>query len=177
MSLYKHIRDTWQDQREILNREYTLQWRKEPATLRINRPTRLDRARSLGYKAKQGFLIVRQRIDAGGRMRPKIRSGRRTKAFRQFKLLDMNYQAIAERRAVENYPNCEVLNSYFVASDSKHKWYEVILIDRAHPQVLADANAKGVAKQRGRAQRGLTSANRKSRGLRYKGKGAEGARE
>jgi len=110
-------------------------------------------------------------------MRPKIRSGRRTKAFRQFKLLDMNYQAIAERRAVENYPNCEVLNSYFVASDSKHKWYEVILIDRAHPQVLADANAKGVAKQRGRAQRGLTSANRKSRGLRYKGKGAEGARE
>jgi len=177
MSLYKHIRDTWQDQREVLNREYTLQWRKEPVTLRVNRPTRLDRARSLGYKAKQGFLIVRQRVDSGGRMRPKIRSGRRTKAFRRFKILDMNYQSVAERRAVVNYPNCEVLNSYYVGSDSKHQWYEVILVDRAAPQVLADKNAAGVAKQHGRAQRGLTSANRKSRGLRHKGKGAEGARE
>lgn len=176
MSLYKYLRDTWQTNRETLERSYTLQWRSEPATLRVEKPTRLDRARSLGYKAKQGFFIVRQRVDAGGRMRPTIRSGRRTKTFRKFKILDMNYQGVAERRACENYPNCEVLNSYFVGSDSKHKWYEVILIDRAHPQVLADKNASGPAKQRGRAQRGLTSANKKSRGLRYKGKGAEQAR-
>lgn len=176
MSLYKHLRDTWQANRETLERSYTLQWRTEAATLRIAKPTRLDRARALGYKAKQGFIIIRQRVDAGGRMRPTIRSGRRSKHFRQFKVLDMNYQAVAERRAIEYYPNCEVLNSYFVGSDSKHKWYEVIAIDRSHPQVLADPNASGVAKQKGRAQRGLTSANKKSRGLRNKGKGAEKAR-
>lgn len=176
MSLYKHLRETWQTQRAELNKEYTQLWRAEPATIRIERPTRLDRARSLGYKAKQGFLIIRQRVDSGGRQRPKIRSGRRSKNFRQFKILDMNYQAIAERRAVEKYTNCEVLNSYIVGDDSKHKWYEVILIERSHPQVLGDKNAKNVAKQRGRAQRGLTSANKKSRGLRTKGKGAEQAR-
>lgn len=177
MSLYKHIRQTWQDNRETLERQNTLQWRSEPATVRVERPTRLDRARALGYKAKQGFLIVRQRVDAGGRMRPRIRSGRRSKAFRQFKVLDMNYQAVAERRALTGYANCEVLNSYKVGSDSKHFWFEVILIDRTHPQVLGDRNASGAAKQRGRAARGITSANRKSRGLRHKGKGSEGTRE
>lgn len=176
MSLYKHIRQTWQDNRKELEKAAVLQWRQEPATIRIHRPTRLDRARALGYKAKQGFLIIRQRVDGGGRQRPKITGGRRTKHFRRFKLLDMNYQAIAERRAVERYVNCEVLNSYLVGDDSKQKWYEVILVDRAHPQVLADRNASGVAKQVGRAARGLTSANRKSRGLRRKGKGAEQSR-
>jgi large subunit ribosomal protein L15e len=177
MSFYKAIRDLWQDNRKELNREHTIEWRAQPATIRIHRPTRLDRARALGYKAKQGFLIVRQRVDSGGRQRPKIRSGRRSKTFRQFKILDMNYQAVAERRAVARYPNCEVLNSYEVGDDSKHFWFEVILIDRDHPQVFGDKNASGAARQRGRAQRGLTSANRKSRGLRVKGKGAEGARE
>jgi large subunit ribosomal protein L15e len=177
MSFYKAIRETWQNNRQELNQQATLAWRAEPATVRIFRPTRLDRARALGYKAKQGFLVVRQRVDAGGRQRPKITGGRRTKHNRRYKVLDLNYQAVAERRAVENYPNCEVLNSYLAGSDSKQEWYEVILIDRAHPQVLADKNAKGAAKQIGRAQRGLTSANKKSRGLRMKGKGAEGKRE
>lgn len=177
MSLYKHIRESWQKNRDELENIYTIQWRSEPATVRVHRPTRLDRARSLGYKAKQGFLVIRQRVDSGGRQRPKITSGRRSKHFRRFKILDMNYQAVAERRAVDNYPNCEVLNSYQVGHDSKHYWFEVILVDRAAPQVLTDKNAAGVAKQRGRAHRGLTSANRKSRGLRTKGKGAEGKRE
>lgn len=177
MSLYKHLRETWQKNRDELERTYTIEWRKEPATLRLEHPTRLDRARSLGYKAKQGFFIVRQRVDSGGRMRPTIRSGRRSKHNRRFMVLDMNYQAVAERRAVAKYANCEVLNSYQVGTDSKHFWFEVILVDRAHPQVLGDKNASGVAKQRGRAQRGLTSANRKSRGLRHKGKGAEKVRQ
>ncbi len=177
MGLYKAIRETWQENRSQLNKEHTLAWRQEPATIRVHRPTRLDRARALGYKAKQGFLIIRQRVDSGGRQRPKIRSGRRTKTFRQFKILDMNYQAVAERRAAERYVNCEVLNSYQVGTDSKHFWFEVILIDRAAPQVMGDRNASGAARQIGRAARGLTSANRKSRGLRHSGKGAEGARE
>jgi large subunit ribosomal protein L15e len=177
MGLYKAIRETWQNNRDELEQQMTLQWRGEPATIRIFRPTRLDRARSLGYKAKQGFVLIRQRVDAGGRQRPKITGGRRTKHNRRYKVLDMNYQGVAERRACENYPNCEVMSSYLVGSDSKHKWYEVILVDRAHPQILADKNAKGVATQLGRAQRGLTSANRKSRGLRNKGKGTEGKRE
>ena len=34
---------------------------------------RIDRARSLGYKPKQGVIIVRQRVIRGGRMRPDIK--------------------------------------------------------------------------------------------------------
>ncbi|KKT75754.1 MAG: 50S ribosomal protein L15e, partial [Candidatus Peregrinibacteria bacterium GW2011_GWA2_44_7] len=40
--------------------------RKEPVTLVLEHPTRLDRARSLGYKAKQGCIVARQRVGRGG---------------------------------------------------------------------------------------------------------------
>ena len=85
----------------------------------------------------------------------------------------MNYQAIAEQRANKKYVNCEVLNSYYVAEDGQHMWYEVILIDRAHPQITSDTDLNWISYKTGRAFRGLTSAGRKHRGLRNKGKGAE----
>ncbi|KAL6413793.1 putative ribosomal protein L15.e.B, cytosolic [Ilyonectria robusta] len=37
---------------------------------RASRPTRLDKARRLGYKAKQGYVIYRVRVRRGGRKRP-----------------------------------------------------------------------------------------------------------
>jgi large subunit ribosomal protein L15e len=87
----------------------------------------------------------------------------------------MNYQEIAERRAVSKFVNCEVLNSYEVAKDGAHYWYEVILVDPNHPAIKADKHyawlSQGANKRR--AFRGITSAGRKSRGLRNKGKGAE----
>ena len=33
-------------------------WRKQNAITRIDRPSRLERARRLGYKAKQGIVVV-----------------------------------------------------------------------------------------------------------------------
>ena len=53
--------------------------------------------------------------------------------------------------------------------------YEIILIDRDHPRIKKDNRTKWVSKKSGvgRAFRGLTSAGKKSRGLRNKGKGAE----
>ena len=35
------------------------------------------------------------------------------------KNLDKNYQLIAEERTSKKYPNCEVLNSYYVAKDKE----------------------------------------------------------
>jgi large subunit ribosomal protein L15e len=176
MGIYKHIRDLWKNPSENLGELYKqrlVQYRTEPVTLRIDRPTRLDKARSQGYKAKQGFVLVRQRVSRGGRMRAKIRKGRRSKAMRRKKILSMNYQQVAEQRANKMYTNCEVLNSYYVGEDGLHYWYEVILIEKNHPNVLADPQLRNVANQTGRAFRGLTSAGRKARGLRNKGKGAE----
>jgi len=69
--------------------------------------------------------------------------------------------------------NLEVLNSYWVGEDGRYKWFEVILVDRSHPAILSDPQLSQIAKQRGRVYRGLTSAGRRARGLRRKGKGAE----
>lgn len=179
MGMYKYIRNLWKKSSESmpgLMRERLIKWRKEPASLRLERPTRLDRARSLGYKAKQGFVVVRQRVIRGGHKRPSGMGGRRPKAQRRKMSLDKSYQQIAEERVNKKFPNCEVLNSYAVAKDGVYYWFEVILVDRAHPAVLKDPKIAWIAKKKGRASRGLTSAGKKSRGLMKKGKGAEGVR-
>ncbi len=178
MGMYQHIGELWKQPKENLGamwRQHLIAWRREPATVRLQRPTRLDRARSLGYKAKQGILVVRQRVSAGAHKRPDFDGGRHSKHFRTTMILAKNYQLIAEERANKKFPNCEVLSSYYVAGDSKHYWYEIILLDRAHPSVRADARTAWVSSpsQRGRVFRGRTSAGRKMRGLWHKGTGAE----
>ncbi|MBW2996161.1 50S ribosomal protein L15e [Candidatus Woesearchaeota archaeon] len=181
MGMYKYVRDAWKKPKANMPelwRERLLKWRKQPSTLRIKRPTRIDRARSLGYKAKQGFIIVRQKLPRGGKKRQYKAAGRRPKTSRRRLVLDKSYKQVAEERANKKYPNCEVLNSYEVAEDGKHTWYEVILIDTASPVIKADKDINWIIsnKHKGRAYRGLTSTARKSRGLRKKGKGAEKVR-
>ncbi len=177
MGMYQYIREAWKKPKELAFwQQRLIKWRNEPATLRTERPTRLDRARSLGYKAKPGFVIVRQRVTRGGRQRPQIRHPRRPKAMGRRKDLTMNYQAVAENRAAKKYPNCEVLNSYYVGKDGLHYWYEVVLIDRANPSILADAHINWIIRHKGRSERGLTSAGKRARGLLHKGKGAEKVR-
>ena len=176
MGYLKYVRDLWKKPKENMKellRERIIAWRQEPVTVRLEHPTRIDRARSLGYKAKLGYIIIRQRVDRGGRMRIHERGGRRPKHFRLRKILDMNYQQIAETRASKQYTNCEVLNSYKVAEDGLYYWYEIILVDRAHPSIIADDRINWICDKKGRSERGLTSAGRKSRGLRHRGKGAE----
>ena len=93
--------------------------------------------------------------------------------MRRKKIVNKNYQWVAEERAQKKYVNCTVLNSYYVGEDGNRLWYEVILVDRAHPVIMADPNINWICNKRGRAARGLTSAGRRSRGLLNKGKGAE----
>ncbi|MDY6769821.1 MAG: 50S ribosomal protein L15e, partial [Candidatus Nanohaloarchaea archaeon] len=83
---------------------------------------------------------------------------------------------IAEERASRKYPNLEVLNSYEVATDGSHKWFEIILVDPDHPEIQADDDINWIADERGRAERGKTSAGKKGRGLQNRGTGAEKAR-
>jgi large subunit ribosomal protein L15e len=177
MGMYQYIRDAWKKPRELgFWQQRLVKWREEPATLRIERPTRLDRARSLGYKAKPGFVVVRQRVNRGGRQRPQIRHPRRPKAMSRRKDLTMNYQAVAENRAARKYPNCEVLNSYYVGEDGLYYWYEIILVDGANPSIVADTRINWIINHKGRSERGLTSAGKRGRGLLHKGKGAEKVR-
>jgi large subunit ribosomal protein L15e len=181
MGVYKYIQKIWKKPQENLGplwQARLIKWRREPSTLRIERPTRLDRARELGYKAKPGVIIVRQRISRGGHKREQFKKGRKPSKNSMRMNLDQNYQWICEQRVARKFPNCEVLNSYWVAQDGKNYWYEVIIIDKAHPAILASKDFKWTAfpQNRGRVFRGLTSAGRKARGLRNKGLGAENAR-
>ncbi len=182
MSLYKHIRDIWKKPKEGLGdlwRERLIAWRREQSTTKLNRPTRIDRARSLGYKAKQGYVVVRQRVLRGGHKRPMIKKGRRSKHYGQRLSLRKNYQVIAEERANKKFKNLSVLNSYWVMEDGKYYWFEVILVDPSHPVIKSDKKINWICdpKHRSRVFRGQTSAGRKMRGLRgNKGKGAEKAR-
>ena len=86
-----------------------------------------------------------------------------------------NLQRIAEERTAKRYTNLEVLNSYFVGEDGKHKFYEVILVDPHHPVIISDPKINWIqeVQHTGRVYRGLTSAGKKGRGLRNKGLGSE----
>jgi large subunit ribosomal protein L15e len=179
MGLYKYVKNAWKNSTHEfrdLQRKRLTEWRAQDTTVRIDKPTRIDKARAVGYRAKQGVIVVRQRVDRGGRMRPKITSGRRSAHNYQHKNLAKNYQQIAEERANERYINCEVLNSYFVGKDGLSYWYEVILLDRTSPVIQKDEVYHGIITQTSRVYRGITSAARKSRGLRGKGFGYEKSR-
>lgn len=134
---------------------------------RLDRPTKPSRARSLGYKAKQGFVMARVRIKKGGRRRPSPRKGRKPRSIGVFYNPEQRKQAIAEKRVARKFPNTEILNSYKVGEDGKYHYFEVILVDTSHPVIKSDKSINWIVGQRRRAFRGLTSAGRKGRGLRH----------
>lgn len=171
MGAYKYIARAKPDRTRLI------EWRKGDAIVRVERPTKLTRARSLGYKAKQGFVIVRVRLKRAGRSRARPTKGRRpARAGMKRFSAGQSLQGIAEQRAARKYPNLEVLNSYYLDQDGRSKFFEIIMVDPNHSVIKADRNVAWIAGQGGRAYKGLTSAGKKSRGLRNKGKGAEKVR-
>jgi large subunit ribosomal protein L15e len=157
-------------------RKRLVEWRRQSTIRRIERPTRLDRARKLGYKAKQGFVIVRVRVRRGGMRKQRPRSGRRPKRMGVNKFKPgKSLRLIAEERTARKFPNLEVLNSYWVGEDGSSKWFEVILVDPNHPAIRSDANISWITQKqhRRRVFRTLTSAGKKVRSLRTRGRGAE----
>jgi large subunit ribosomal protein L15e len=128
----------------------------------------IGKARRLGYKNKKGFVTVRVRLKRGGRKRKKPNMGRRSKRQTNKKVLKMSYRWVAENRAQRKYPNLEVLNSYQIAKDGKNYFFEVILVDPEKKEIQNDSDINWISNNKKRALRGLTSAGKKSRGLRKK---------
>jgi len=171
MGLYERIKTTFQkeynERSEIYRRRLSV-WRAEAAVNPIERPTNLARARTLGYKAKQGYIVVRVRMPRGQRKRPEPSGGRKPGKNVRYLSPTLSLRAQAEQRAARGYKNLEVLNSYWVGEDGQKKYFEVILVDpKAYGKPIAHS----------RAYQGLTSAFRKVRGLRNKGEGSEQARK
>ena len=181
MGYLKYVRDAWKKPRENMGEAYRkrlVEWRRSPSIVRVESPTRPDRAKNLGYKSKQGFVVSRVRVIRGGKKNPKVNKGRSGGNMSHKLIQGKNYRRIAEERVQKRYPNMEVLNSYWVGQDERYIWHEVILVDVYHPQILCDKDVSWVVSNAHtrRAMRGLTSAGRKARGLNNKGVGAEKVR-
>ena len=182
-NLYGYVREAWKDPGESFPKDFRQErlvaWRRGEAFVRLEHPTRIDRARSLGWRAKPGFVVVRARVRRGGLRKPHPMGGRKPKRRGLLKItMAKSIQRIAEERAARRYPNLEVLASYWVGEDGMHKFYEVLLVDPQHPVIRSDPKIAWIAEpqHQGRVYRGLTPAGKKGRGLRYKGTGAEKVR-
>jgi len=180
---YKYVAKAWKRPEgsfvKDLMWQRLIEWRRQPVVLRVEKPTRIDRARKLGYKAKQGFVVTRVRVRRGGFKRIRPKAGRRPKRMGVAKLkLAKSLRLVAEERAARKFPNLEVLNSYWVWEDGRFKWFEVIMVDPNHPVIQSDKDVNWICEKvhRGRVFRGLTSAGKEVRGLHHKGRGAEKVR-
>ncbi len=168
--LYHYLRQAWKKPDKKTLRERMIAWRKSGVFTKVDKPLRLDRARTLGYKDKKGFVVIRIRLKRGGHKRPRPNKGRRSKRLHTRKNLKMNYKWIAEQRVERKYKNLVVLNSYPIGKDGIHYFYEVICVDPTKPEIKNDKTMKWVCEPTNKkgAMRGLTSAGKKSRGLRSK---------
>ncbi|MCG2888659.1 MAG: 50S ribosomal protein L15e [Sulfolobales archaeon] len=178
LSMYHYIEQTWQskDWKKTVLRARLIQWRRDPVVTRIEKPTRLNRAREIGYKAKPGFVVARVRVRRGGLNKPRPNSGRRPKRMGVYGYSpSKGYRWIAEEKAARKFPNLEVLGSYYVGEDGLYKYYEVILVDPHNPNIANDPHYKWLLNpaNRRRVFRGLTAAGKKARGL-LKSRGLKG---
>ena len=180
---YKYIAEAWAKPEKSfvdeLMRHRLVEWRRQSVITRIERPTRLDKARKVGYKAKQGYVMVRVRVRRSGMRKQRPKAGRRPKRMGVAKFkLSKSMRLIAEERVGKKFPNLEVLNSYWVGEDGVAKWYEVILVDPHHPVIKADYTINWICEKqhKRRVFRSLTSAGKKVRSLRTRGRGAEKVR-
>ncbi|HUB92756.1 MAG TPA: 50S ribosomal protein L15e [Candidatus Saccharimonadales bacterium] len=168
MGAYKYIKESFQQQYKERSQEMRtriITWNTEPTLKTIEKPTNIARARELGYKDKQGVVIVRARIRKGLSKRVKVDGGRKPSKSGRYFSRKKSGQAIAEERTSRAHSNCEVLNSYYVGEDGKSKYFEVILLDRSHASVLNDPVLSSAINSRGRAYRGLTASGRRHRGM------------
>jgi len=174
MGVYKYQQELWRkkqsDVMRFLLRVRCWQYRQLAAVHRASRPTRPDKARRLGYKAKQGWVIYRVRIRRGGRKKPvpkgQVYGKPKSVGINQLKN-QRSLQAVAEERVGRKCRALRVLNSYWVGQDSTYKFFEVICADPNHKAIRRDPDIQWIVNpvHKHREMRGLTSANRKSRGL------------
>ena len=188
--LYKHKQS---DVLRFLLRVRCWEYRQLNVIHRATRPSRPDKARRLGYKAKQGYVIYRIRVRRGGRKRPVPKGATYGKPTNQG-VNQLKYQrslrTTAEERVGRKCANLRVLNSYWVNQDATYKYFEVILVDPQHSTppppslpplrrllvldnvLMIDAIRRDPrinwicgATMKHRESRGLTSAGKQSRGI------------
>ena len=185
MGAYKYLEELWKKKQSELVRFIlrirTWEYRQLPIVHRVVKPSRPEKARKLGYKAKQGYVIYRTRVRRGGRKK-NIRKGcvfgkPRNQGIRKQKAA-RSHKSIAEERIGRKASNLRVLNTYWVGQDAAFKFYEVILVDPSHKAIRRDPRINWIVSgpHKHRENRGLTAAGKKYRGMTQKGWSANKAR-
>lgn len=137
---------------------------------RKEQPSFLERARTLGYKAKQGYSVWGVRIRKGDAIRSFSNGNTRGKCvnagIHQIKP-SLNKQAEAEQIIGRQLGGLRLLGSYKIGQDARYHHYEVIMVDATHNAIRNDRKINWIcdAVHKHREMRGLTSAGRKARGL------------
>ena len=174
MGAYKYLEELYKkkqsDVLRFLLRVRCWEYRQLNVIHRASRPSRPDKARRLGYKAKQGYVIYRVRVRRGNRKKHAPKGATYGKPVHQ----GVNHlkphrslRVFAEERVGRKAANLRVLNSYWVNQDGVHKYFEVICVDPNHKAIRRDARINWIADpvHKHREARGLTSAGKKSRGI------------
>ncbi|XP_044757524.1 60S ribosomal protein L15 [Coccinella septempunctata] len=174
MGSSKYIQEIWRKKQSdifrFLHRIRAFHLRQRTTLHRVPRPTRPDKARRLGYKAKQGYVIFRIRVRRGGRKRPVPKGATygkpKSHGVNELKPV-RNHQAIAEERVGRRCGGLRLLNSYWIVQDGAYKYYEVILVDPSHNAIRRDPKINWIvnAVHKHRELRGKTSAGKSSRGI------------
>ncbi|THU88679.1 ribosomal protein L15e [Dendrothele bispora CBS 962.96] len=174
MGGYKYVTELYKkkqsDVLRFLFRVRCWEYRQLNVIHRASRPSRPDKARRLGYKAKQGYVIYRVRVRRGNRKKPVPKGATYGKPVRQgvnHLKFQRSLRSIAEERVGRRCGNLRVLNSYWVNQDGVYKYYEVILVDPSHKAICRDPRINWIVNpvHKRREARGLTSAGKKNRGL------------
>ena len=88
MGLYTRIKENTIESyknRSVPYRGRIIEFNRQRPIVRVERPTNLSRARKLGYRAKQGVMIVRVRVRGGRSKRKTVSGGRKpSKSGRYF---------------------------------------------------------------------------------------------
>ncbi|KAJ3327971.1 60S ribosomal protein L15 [Blyttiomyces sp. JEL0837] len=171
---YKYLEELYKKKQSdvvrFLLRVRCWEYRQLNVIHRASRPSRPDKARRLGYKAKQGYVVYRVRVRRGGRKRP-VKKGAvfgkpAAQGVTQLKY-QRSHRATAEERVGRKCGNLRVLNSYWVNQDATFKFFEVILVDPNHKAITRDPRINWIAKpvHKHREARGLTGIGKKNRGI------------
>merc|ERR1711934_834250 len=178
MGAYKYLQELWRKkQSDVLRfvmRVRCWEYRQLPVIHKATKPSRLDKARAVGFKQKQGYVVYRVRIRRGGRKRAVHKGTVFGKPVHQgiSKLKKArSHRSVAEEKIGRRCSNLRVLNSYWVGQDAAYKFFEVVMVDPSHNAIKKDPRINWIVseKHNKRELRGLTSAGKKYRGLRQKG--------
>lgn len=104
------------------------EWRNQNTVVRAAKPTRIERARALGYREDGTCYVARVRVTKGTPFHSRPRAGRRPKKMGIRKITyAITDRRVAENRALRKFRNLKLLGSYLAGEDGRFKWFEIIL--------------------------------------------------